>query len=217
MKKKHYSFILIIIVATSVISIFIYGAYALLIDDNSTSSRLRFRHVVNNTIIDMNILDEIKRMKSGIKKIKNYKPDNIEDQSLVNIFGHGATNKNSKDVNKNEGTEKFSFASDINYKLSFIMISKDRKYCILDGKLYIEKAKLNDGGIVEQIENDRVLIKKFGVEKWLEINISDHLTKPDESLNNNQNKIQSNNQYEKIDDIQNKINDIQNLQNSLIK
>lgn len=53
------------------------------------------------------------------------------------------------------------------YALTLAFFSKKHRFCVINGKLYPEKAILPDGGKIEQITNNKVLISKNNKKAWI--------------------------------------------------
>ena len=99
MKRKIHNLILVIMILTSFFSICVYGVFNL-ININISSSFPSLRRLHHPVVIDTKILNEIGTMKTGFQKINNYEPENILDQNLLNLFGLGPKEKNSKEKKK---------------------------------------------------------------------------------------------------------------------
>lgn len=57
----------------------------------------------------------------------------------------------------------------MDYRLSLTLLSGNQHYCIIDGNFMAEGTVLEDGAQILKVENQRVLIRKQGDEKWVYI------------------------------------------------
>ena len=64
------------------------------------------------------------------------------------------------------------------YRLSFALVSKNKKFCVVDGSFYGEGSSLPDGGRILRIEPNRILIQKKRFKKWI---YADDVTEKDEN------------------------------------
>jgi hypothetical protein len=55
------------------------------------------------------------------------------------------------------------------YRLSLAFKGPEKRYCIIDDRLYAEGAVLPDGATIVRIESRRVLIDKESLRKWVDI------------------------------------------------
>lgn len=55
----------------------------------------------------------------------------------------------------------------LSYVLTLSFTAKNKKFCMIDGKLFAENGALPDGGKILKIETGRVYIQKNQIKKWI--------------------------------------------------
>ncbi len=159
MKKKHQG---IFNLAVLIISFIFMVCYTIYYADNLSGS-IHIAQPESLPEIDvpdkivMKYIEYLKQHLTGIVSMKkNNRPVDLK------LFGYKAHEKIKKQDKSRDGMEN-GFA----YDLSLAFSSENHHYCVIGDKLYSEKAVLPDGGIIEQIENNRVMISKNNKKIWI--------------------------------------------------
>lgn len=71
------------------------------------------------------------------------------------------------DAGGDTGSKRVSTVPRIEYSLSFAFSSGTKKYCIVDGKFYSEGSSLPNGGIIQIIKSNCILVNRHGIGKWI--------------------------------------------------
>lgn len=166
MKKKHHGLVRMIIFCLAIGTMIVYGNY---ISDQLTGSIQMTRPDMapQAEIPDASTMAYIQYLTPHLEDLGNLKPDNTKAD--LKLFGY-ATDQKESDLSEAElagiGPEQEP-QSGFSYKLSLSFSSKNASFCIIDGKLYKEKASMPDKAEIIKIENDRVLIKKQTRQDWV--------------------------------------------------
>lgn len=166
MKKKHHGLVRMIIFCMAIGVVVAYGNH---ISGQITGSIQMERPAVNLKIEipDSSTMAYIAYLTPHLEDLSNLQ-DNHGKVDLM-LFGYDADtgNKNTDPTGTGKSGYHHSRGSGFPYKLSLCFSSKKTAFCIIDNRLYKEKALLPDKAKVLKIENDRVLIKKLNRQEWV--------------------------------------------------
>ena len=177
MKRKHHSLVCLVL---SVISLMFTVCYAIYSADRLTGSirlpapvplpelktpdaaAMAYVDYMGHLLSDLSLAD-----KSG----RTDKSDIMSDKKSVDLvlFGRKRTFAVQNNENNTGNHRQQEAAGDFSYYLSLAFSSDTHCFCVIDGKLYSGKAILPDGGKIEKIEDNRVLISKNNKKVWIHI------------------------------------------------
>ena len=159
MKKKHQGFVFIVIFFISFTGMACYSIYYS--DNLSDSVHLS----IPAPLPDLKLPNE--KIIAYIEYLKQHLTDlyvakkhsDIVDLKLFDWIPH--------DEKPDERIKTKKIENGFSYTVSLAFYSATHSFCIVDNRLYPEKAVLPDGGKIEKIEDNRVLILKNNKKKWL--------------------------------------------------
>ncbi len=172
MKRKYQGFASLIIFVISLIAMACYAVYF-------TYTLPGTAHISGAVSIpDINIpdkdviayIDYIKQHLTDLVLLtKNTEFNNRDGNVDLKLFGYKPTRGGKNEKNISVKTE-----NGFSHILSLAFFSENHCFCVIDGKLYPEKAFLPHGGKIEKIENNRVLISKNNRKAWIYISSNLH-------------------------------------------
>ena len=165
MKRKYRGILAIGVAIATILGVVLYAV-------NFSASNKSYAKRLNAPLLDASNLPEpniIKQVHPLSREMPGLVFPKSPESGTVNLslFGY-RTEKKLPDMPEETQTDgKEAQPSKLEYSLSFAFSSGEKKYCIVDGKFYPEGADLPNGGKIEMIRSNCILVNRHGIGKWI--------------------------------------------------
>ena len=154
MKRKHYAVCCMVIILISLVAVALRFPRDL---DKSGRGRyaIAFRPPVTVPVPDPETVREMEQLQAIMHQLVRPPASDLSPVRLA-LFGY-------KPVEEGLGRESvkgYFLPPEMNYTLTLAFRAGTKRFCVIDGQFYEQGATLPDGGEIQKIEQNRVLIKK---------------------------------------------------------